>query len=57
MTILTSGYRPCACRDCFEIAIGDDSDETPAMCHACEAAGCELESECCCEPDLEELEG
>ena len=32
-----SGYRDCACRDCFEIAIG-----TPgAMCHGCEEAGCE----------------
>lgn len=45
-----SGYLPCACRDCFEIAIG----EKGAMCHECESAGCELDSECCCEPELEE---
>jgi hypothetical protein len=32
-----SGYRPCACRDCFEIAIG----EPGALCHACVSAGCE----------------
>ena len=31
-----SGYHDCACRDCFDIAIGTPS----AMCHACEAAGC-----------------
>lgn len=28
-----SGYRPCACRDCMEIAIG-------SYCHECEDAGC-----------------
>ena len=37
------GYTYCACRDCMEIAIGI-SGET--MCHACEEAGCELDSEC-----------
>jgi hypothetical protein len=31
-----SGYRPCACRDCFEIAIG----EPGAYCHECDDAGC-----------------
>lgn len=37
------GYRNCACRDCFEIAIGRPG----AMCHECETAGCELgEHEC-----------
>jgi hypothetical protein len=37
-----SGYRPCACPDCFEIAIGDEG----AMCHECEAAGCTGDGEC-----------
>lgn len=41
-TIRSSGYRPCACRDCFEIAIG----EAGAMCHACEDAGCSGDGEC-----------
>jgi hypothetical protein len=31
-----SGYRPCACRDCFEIAIGEEG----ALCWACEEAEC-----------------
>ena len=41
-----SGYKSCACRDCFEIAIGEDDE--PALCHACEEAGCEpnTETEC-----------
>jgi hypothetical protein len=38
----SSGYRPCACRDCFEIAIG----EPGAMCHACADAGCTGDGEC-----------
>jgi hypothetical protein len=37
-----SGYRPCACRDCFEIAIGNAG----AMCHECEDAGCPGDREC-----------
>jgi hypothetical protein len=40
-----SGYVPCGCRDCFEIAIG----EIGAFCHECEEAGCEPDSECCVE--------
>lgn len=44
-----SGYLPCACRDCMEIAIG----LTGAMCHDCEEAGCEPDSECRREPDPE----
>jgi hypothetical protein len=31
-----SGYRPCSCRDCMEIAIG----EKGALCHDCQKAGC-----------------
>jgi hypothetical protein len=37
-----SGYRPCACRDCMEIAIG----EAGALCHHCEDAGCDPNREC-----------
>lgn len=40
----TSGYRSCACRDCFEIAIG----EAGAVCSACEDAGCLI---CACGPE------
>lgn len=43
-----SGYRACACRDCFETAIGDYDDPT-VLCLACEEAGC---TPCDCEnPD------
>lgn len=46
-----SGYRDCACRDCFEIAIGEEG----ALCHECEEAGCEAHAgECSVEHDLEE---
>lgn len=37
-----TGYRPCACRDCMEIAIGSEG----AMCHACVDAGCAGDGEC-----------
>lgn len=42
----TSGYVPCACRDCFETAIGELGQ---ALCHDCEEHGCEAgaEAECC----------
>jgi hypothetical protein len=50
-----SGYVNCGCRDCFEITIA--SDDGPALCSACEAAGCEIgDHECQCEPDLEDEE-
>lgn len=51
-----SGYTDCACRDCFEIAIGVEGE---AMCHACEEAGCEdyqvegMSQECQVEPEPE----
>jgi hypothetical protein len=32
-----SGYTACACRDCFEIAIGEPGK---AFCSECEEAGC-----------------
>jgi hypothetical protein len=37
----TAGYVPCACRDCFETAIGS----ADALCHECEDAGCEPHAE------------
>jgi hypothetical protein len=40
---IPSGYIPCACRDCMEIAIGAPG----ALCHECETAGCDPEAECC----------
>jgi len=30
-----SGYTPCACRDCFEVAISNDVT-SPDLCNACE---------------------
>lgn len=47
--IIESGYRPCACRDCMEIAIG----EPGAFCIECEDAGCEGDGECQVGPDAE----
>lgn len=32
-----SCYTSCACRDCFEISIGEPDE---AFCHGCEEAGC-----------------
>lgn len=37
-----SGYHPCGCRDCMEIAIGLPG----ALCWACHEAGCEADREC-----------
>lgn len=44
-TNITTGYCNCDCRDCFEIAIGSDTN-TPNFCNDCESAGCELDTEC-----------
>ena len=33
----SGGYTACACRDCFEIAIGEPGE---AFCSCCEDAGC-----------------
>ena len=33
----SGGYTDCACRDCFDIAIGKSG---VALCQGCEAAGC-----------------
>lgn len=35
----TSGYTPCACRDCMDIAISSDQSQ-PELCSECKAAGC-----------------
>lgn len=37
-----TGYVPCGCRDCMELAIGLPG----AMCWECAEAGCEPGSEC-----------
>lgn len=39
-----TGYTPCACRDCMEIAIGEPG---VAMCHDCDEAGCTAGEEGC----------
>lgn len=35
-----SGYTPCACRDCFDVAVSDDMD-APDLCGDCLDAGCD----------------
>jgi len=40
-------YTDCACRDCFEIAIGEPGE---AFCSDCEAAGCPGGKTECCAP-------
>lgn len=40
-----SGYHDCPCRDCFEIAIGEDEDGGPALCWECEESGCSAEGD------------
>ena len=47
-----SGYQPCACPTCFEIAIGDL--KRPALCLLCEEAGCDGVRECSVEESIEE---
>lgn len=43
---LRSGYVHCACRDCMDIAIGEQSEQsrdetlTLTLCGPCEQAGC-----------------
>lgn len=37
---MTSGYTDCACRDCFDIAIGDMKRDHHTLCSACADAGC-----------------
>lgn len=47
-TLSNAGYHHCPCRDCFEIAIGCNDDDTPHLCASCETAGCDADgdSEC-----------
>lgn len=40
---MDNGYVECACRDCFNLAIGRQGK---TMCHDCRAAGCERDAEC-----------
>lgn len=35
-----SGYTPCACRDCMDVAVSSDVSK-PEPCSACCKAGCE----------------
>jgi hypothetical protein len=46
-----SGYCPCRCRDCFEVAI-KSAHERDAFCHACVTAGCEEGEHECAARDL-----
>lgn len=50
-----TGYCDCACRDCFEIAIGTKGEPRP-LCNLCEESGCDAtgQSECSCDPEMEE---
>lgn len=36
-----SGYTPCACRDCMDIAVSSDWTK-PELCSECTDAGCEI---------------
>lgn len=39
----TSGYTPCACRDCFDTTVSDIYDGRrlrPVLCDPCREAGC-----------------
>jgi hypothetical protein len=44
-----SGYHACPCRDCFEVAIGCDDDNTPHLCNSCEESGCDATGESDCD--------
>lgn len=43
---MSKGYHDCPCRDCFEIAIGENEDGTDSMCNECAKAGCDGDGEC-----------
>lgn len=45
-----SGYVPCGCRDCMEIAIGQPGE----MCNECEEAGCEPDKACRAETEFDD---
>ena len=49
--VAKSGCCDCACRDCFDVAIGDD-DAGLALCLECQDAGCDDSGDCeCCRDD------
>lgn len=50
-----SGYCPCKCPTCFEVAIADDVTEG-AFCNSCADAGCDGESDDCIAQTIAELE-
>lgn len=37
---MTSGYTPCACRDCMDTTVSSDMAQ-PELCSECQEAGCE----------------
>lgn len=45
-----SGYTSCACRDCMEIAISNDT-RRPDLCGECEDAGCDADGASDCRVD------
>lgn len=47
MMLGDGGCKPCACRDCFELAIGRGAP----LCHECQDAGCDHTRECLVEHD------
>ena len=56
----SSGYTHCACRDCFEIVVSDDTSK-PDYCEDCIEAGCNecqgvvgMPQECLC--DMQECQ-
>lgn len=49
---MASGYCPCPCRDCMEVAIAD-IDGNPQLCILCDDAGCSADGDCECRVDLE----
>ena len=48
MSLSTSGYTNCPCRDCFEIAVSSDM-AAPELCGDCETAGCSADGTADCE--------
>jgi hypothetical protein len=42
-----SGYTRCACRDCFDIAVSDDTRK-PELCSDCADARCDCDGESDC---------
>ncbi len=53
-----SGYVSCACRDCMEIAIANEGEESCTLCSDCEDCGCDPtgQSECEDHAKFDEME-